>query len=114
MKYLLPLLNAVPPIRGRVGRPVSRPKKLHADKGYASRANRRALRQRGIAPRIARPGVDTSQKLGRHRWRVEQRLAHLHSYRRLRMRDDRRDDLHLAFLRLACDLMLFKSLHPFC
>jgi IS5 family transposase len=112
--HLLPLLDAVPPIRGRVGRPVRRPKKLHADKGYASRTNRRALSLRGISPRIARPGMETSQKLGRHRWRVEQRLAHLHSYRHLRIRDDRRDDIHLAFLRLACALMTFRSLHPYC
>lgn len=52
---LIPLVDHVNPVRGRVGHPRRRPAKLHADKGYSSRANRQALRQRGIQPRIARP-----------------------------------------------------------
>lgn len=52
---LIPLVDHIEPVRGRSGRPRKRPKKLHADKGYSSRANRQALRQRGIQPRIARP-----------------------------------------------------------
>jgi len=109
---LLALVDAVPPIRGRRGRPLRRPTKLHADKGFASRANRLGLRRRGITPRIARPGIDSRQKLGRHRWKVEQRLAHLHRFRRLRIRDERRADIHLALLHLAMDLMLFRARYP--
>src|SRR5438128_1715065 len=37
------------------------------------------------------------------------RLALLHRPRRLRVRDQRRDDIHFALLVLGCDLMLFKS-----
>ena len=114
VNQLLPLVDALAPVRGRRGRPRRRPDKVHADKGYASRANRRGLRARGIAPRIARPGSDSSQRLGRHRWVVEQRLALLHRFRRLRMRDERRADIHHALLLLACDLMLLRSLHRFC
>lgn len=62
------MVDAIPPIkrgkRGR-GRPRKRPVKLHADKGYDSKSNREALRKRGIIPRIARRGVDSSEKLGR-------------------------------------------------
>lgn len=107
---LLALVDAVPPIRGRRGGPLRRPKKLHAEKGLASKSNRVGLRQRGITPRIAKPGVDSSARLGPYRWKVEQCLAHLHRFRRLRMRDDQRDDIHLAFLCLAADPMLFLSL----
>jgi hypothetical protein len=31
---LIPLLDAIPPIRGRRGRPRSRPKRLFTDRGY--------------------------------------------------------------------------------
>jgi len=41
------------------------PVKLHADKAYAPRQNRDELRRRGIIPRIARPGIDSSRRLGR-------------------------------------------------
>ena len=111
---LLPLVDAMPPVRGRKGRPRQRPDKVHGDKGFSSRANRQGLRERGIAPRLARPGVESSDRLGRHRWVVEQRLALLHRYRRLRMRDERRADIHHALLLLACDLMLLRSLTRFC
>jgi IS5 family transposase len=110
---LLPLVDAVPSIKGRRGRR-RRPNKLHADKGYASQANRQGLRKRHISPRIARPRVESSERLGRHRWVVEQRLALLHRLRRLRVRDERRGDIHLALLLLGCDLQLFRALTRFC
>ena len=98
----------------RPGRPRQRPRKLHADKAYASRHNRRALRQRGIIPRIARPGVDSSQRLGRYRWVVERTLAWLARFRRLAIRYERRADIHLALLDLGCALICFRTLHRFC
>jgi hypothetical protein len=48
------MVDAVPPIRGKRGRPRRRPDKLHADKAYNSVANRAALRRRHILPRLAR------------------------------------------------------------
>ncbi|TQF07851.1 IS5/IS1182 family transposase, partial [Myxococcus llanfairpwllgwyngyllgogerychwyrndrobwllllantysiliogogogochensis] len=32
--------------------------------------------------------------------------------RRLRVRDERRDDVHFGFLVLGCCVMLFRSLYP--
>ena len=64
------MVDAVPAIRGpcgRPGRPRKRPAKLHGDKGYDYPRCRRALRHRGITPRIARRGIESSQRLGRHR-----------------------------------------------
>ena len=45
-----------------------RPVKVHADKGYDSQALRDALQERGIADRIARRRVDSSEKLGCPGW----------------------------------------------
>jgi IS5 family transposase len=64
-------VDAVEPIKRPCGRPRKRPEKLHADKAYDAAARRRALRQRGITPRIARRGIESSERLGRHRWVVE-------------------------------------------
>ena len=69
--FLLPLLDAVPKVAGRRGPRRSRPAKLHADKAYDQRAVRAALLARGVRPRIARKGVESSERLGR--WRVGRR-----------------------------------------
>ena len=99
------LLDAVVPIRQKRGRPRRRPDKLHADKGYDSARNRRALKKRGILSRIARRGVESSQKLGRYRWVVERTISWFHQFRRLRIRDERKGKLHRAFLLLASALI---------
>jgi len=69
--------------------------------------NRQACRRRGIVPRIARPGVESKERLGRHRWKVERTFAWLHRYRRLLIRWERRAVVHLGFLQLACCLIAF-------
>ena len=107
MHSLEPMLDAVKPIAGPKGRPRKRPRKVHTDKGYDSAPNRQACRRRGIIPRIARRGVESSQKLGRYRWKVERCFAWLHRYRRLLIRWERRADIHLGFLQLACCLITF-------
>src|ERR687889_674236 len=81
-------------------RPRQRPAKLHADKGYDYPRCRRYLRR----------GVDSSEKLGRHRWVVERTLAWLAKYRRLTIRYERRDDIHEAFLHLGCSLICLNYL----
>ena len=91
-QLLTALVDAVEPIhrpRGQA-RPCRRPDKLHADKAYSSRANRRAVRVRGITPGIARPGVESSERLGRYRWVVEPTRAWLGRFRRRAIRYERR------------------------
>ena len=61
-------------------------------------------------PRIARRGIDSSERLGRHRWVVERTLAWLGGFRRLTIRYERRAELHLAFLHLACSLISLRRL----
>ena len=100
-----PLLDAVPPIRQCAGRPRKRPGKLHADKGYDYDRCRRVARRRGIVPRIARRGIESSERLGRHRWVVERTLAWFARFRRLAVRHERRLDILLAFHLLAAGLI---------
>ncbi len=111
MKRALPLFDAIRPVHnGRRGRPRKRPKKAHGDKGYDYSVIRRGLRQRHIIPRIARKGIESSQKLGRYRWVVERTLSWLHHFKRLRIREERRADLHLALLQLGCCMVLYRRL----
>lgn len=107
---LFPLLDAVPEVKQPRSRPRHRPGKLHADKAYSSRKNRRGLRRCGITARIARHGIESKQRLGRHRWVVEHTNAWINQMRRLRLRDERRDDVHFALLALGSCLILFRSL----
>jgi IS5 family transposase len=112
-KVLEETVDSIEPIkrpRGRPGRPRKRPNKLHADKAYDFPRCRKALRRRGIIPRIARGGIDSSERLGRHRWVVERTLAWLAKYRRLTIRYERRDDIHEAFLHLCCSLVCLNYL----
>jgi transposase len=97
-------------VKGSRGRPRKRPEKLHADKGYDYQRCRRFLDRRGIKARIARRAVESSQRLGRHRWVVERTLAWLSCYRRLCVRYERRADIHEAFLELGCALVCFNRL----
>ena len=113
-QLLAAMIEAVPPIRHGVGRPQRRPAKLHADKGYDFPQCRQALRRRAIQPRIARRGIDSSERLGRHRWVVERTLSWIARCRRLVVRYERRDDIHLAFLVLACAAICFRFLQRFC
>jgi transposase len=101
-------------VKGLRGRARKLPGKLHADRAYASRAHRAWLRRRGIAARIARYGVESRERLGRWRWVVERTLGWLHRYRRLRIRHERRADIHQAFLSLACSLICWRYVERFC
>jgi IS5 family transposase len=104
------LIKAVEPIKRPRGRPRVRPDKLHADKGYDYPRCRNYLRHRGIGCRIARRGIESSDKLGRFRWVVERTFAWLNRFRRLTIRYERLADLHLAFLDLGCALICLRFL----
>ena len=75
---------------------------------------RRDLRARGIVPRIARRGIESSKHLGRHRWVVERTFAWVNQFRRLIVRYERHADLYRAFLLLAAAIICFRSLERFC
>ena len=107
---LIPLLDKVPPVRGRVGRPRRRPDCVIADRGYDHDKHRRLVRERGIKPVIARRQTEHGSGLGRVRWVVERTFAWLHHFKRLLVRYDRRAEIHEAFLALGCCLVCFRRL----
>ena len=107
---LIPLVQAIPAVRSRRGPRRRRPVRLHGDKGYDYEHLRTWLRPRRITPRIARRGVETATRLGRHRWVVERSFAWLTGYRRLTLRFERCARLFCAFLTLAATLTCYKKL----
>lgn len=104
------LVDAVPPIAGRVGRPRRRFPVLLADKGYDSAGFRAACRQRRIEPIIPQRGRKNIKGLGKLRYVVEQGIALLHQFRRLAVRWERHLDLHEALVSLGCALICWRRL----
>jgi hypothetical protein len=99
-KMLLAVVDVIPAVRGKRGRPRRRPDKVHADKAYDDRKLRKGLRRRGIIARLARRGIDSSERLGRFRWVAERTFSWQQGARRLRIRDERRDDIYEAFVQI--------------
>jgi transposase len=124
-KHLLPLIDALIE-RGLL------PGEVWADRGYASAALERALRERQIEPRISQPRrsgdpipagrptreiwrgrkrrLRTADPQARHRWPVERTNAWLKTKRRIATRRDRKADNYLAFLHLGIILILARPL----
>jgi transposase len=78
---LLPLVDGVGPVAGRVGRPRQRTDRVIADRGYDHDKYRRALWDRGIKPVIARRNTEHGSGLGKLRWVVERTFSWLHQFR---------------------------------
>ncbi|MFD3476712.1 transposase [Streptomyces sp. NPDC058695] len=104
--HLIPLIQAVAPIRGRRGRPLRRPEHLCADRGHDHEVYRDEVRRF----QIARRGTGHGSGLGVYRWVVEGALALLHRFRRLRIRWDIRDGIHHAFVTLGCAVICRRRL----
>lgn len=112
---LQPLLAAIPPVRGRVGRPRRRPVAVQGDRAYGSQAHSRWLRRRRITDLLARTHTPHGSGLGATRWVIERSLSWLHQFRRLRVRYERRADIHQAFLSLGCVVICHRHLqNAFC
>ncbi|MFJ6834393.1 IS5 family transposase [Streptomyces sp. NPDC091209] len=107
---LIPLIQAVPPIRGKRGRPLRRPQHLYADRGYDHEVHRDKVRRFQITPHTARRGVGHGSGLGVYRRVVEGAIALLHWFRRLRTRREIRDDIHHALVTLGCAVICRRRL----
>jgi transposase len=107
---LVALIDRVPAVRGKVGRPRRRPQRVSADRACDHRPQRRELRKRGITAEIARRQTAHASGLGRVRWVVERTFAWLHTFKRLLVRYDRRAEIHEAFLAIGCCLVWFRRL----
>jgi transposase len=111
LTQLIPLVEAIPSVRGKTGRPRRRPDRVQGDRGYDSWPHRRELRCRGIASDLAHRYVEHGSGLGTTRWVVERTIAWLHQFRRLRIRYERRADIHQAFMAIGCALICFNYLN---
>lgn len=107
-------VDAIPAIAGLPGRPRRRPTKLHADKGYDFKRCRAHLRQRGIIGRIARRGIESSERLDKHRWVVERTHSWFAGFGKLRVRFERRLDIHEALLKLAAAIICVRFVDRWC
>ena len=78
------------------------PARVLGDRAYWSADHHAVLRWMGTEPVVARPGSPHGSGLGVERYVVEQTIAVLHQNRRLKVRYEKRSDIHKAFLTLAC------------
>jgi transposase len=102
ISQLPPLFNAIPPVAGKPGHPRRKPDALQGDLAYDSEPHRPGSRDIGVEPVLPEKGIEDQSGLGETRWPVERTLSWIHQNRRLRIRYERRPDIHQAFLTLAC------------
>ena len=110
IRELEAVVDAVPPVRGKAGRPKRRPRALYGDRAYDSKGHRRRMRRRGIKPKFARRGAKHGSGLGIYRWVVERTNSWLHGLGRLRVRKDRTASIHQAFLSIGCSLICLSQM----
>ena len=89
-----------------------RPGELYADRAYDSDGHEAVIRFLGIEPRFAQRGEPHGSGLGKVRYVVERTIAAVHQNRRLKIRYEKREDIHLAFLTLACVKLCWYRLDP--
>lgn len=109
-QMLLPMVCGIPAVRSRRGPRRRHPIKLHADKGYDYPELRAFCRHRRIVARIARCGIESSERLGRQRWKIDRSISWTFNYRRLAVRCERKARYFAAFLGLAAILVCFQRL----
>ena len=103
------------------GRPKKRPKRVCADKAYASMALRRTLRKRGIKSAIPER-VSTKQKgrkrgpkpkcvgpIYKQRWKVERTFAWLGNFRRTLIRWERKFEGFKGFVIFTCMFVTIRN-----
>ena len=109
------LVDGIPAIKQPRGRPRKRPDEVIADRAYdAERKIRQPLRQRRTKPLIAKRNTEHGSGLGKFRYVVEAAFDWLFNQRRLRVRYEKRDDIHEAFLIIGCFLICWRRVMEFC
>jgi len=97
-------------VRGKVGPAAAAAEACHRDRGYDHDKHRRLVRKLGVRPVIARRKTEHGSGLGAVRWVVERTFAHLHQFKRLLVRYERRAEMHEAMLALGCCLVCHRRL----
>ena len=97
--------------------PDIKPRAAMTDKGYDSKSNRAACRERGIAPAIPhRSNAKDRPKffpktLYKTRARIEQTMGKPKRFKRVAFRCEKTAESYAAFVAFACSLILVKSVH---
>jgi transposase len=94
----LALVEAIPHLQGKRGRPRHRPDCVLGDRGYDAKAIRQGLLAFHIVPSLAERNTEHGSGLGGWRWVVERTFAWLNQFRRLRVRYEKR----ATFTRHSC------------
>lgn len=112
INHLLTLVNSIPPVAGKPGRPRQRPELIQGDRAYDSEPHRQELRQRGIEPVLAKRNTEHGSGLGVYRWVVERTISWLHSFRKLRLVTEKTMNMQYAFLNLGVAIICWRFLQP--
>jgi transposase len=110
---LQPLVDSIPPIAGKVGRPRCKPDSILGDRAYDSQSERQELRKKNIEPVLAKRRTENGSGLGIYRWVVERSISWLHQNRRLRIRYEKYHEIHEAFLIIGCIKICWNHLANF-
>jgi len=106
----LKLVDDIPPIRGRRGRPRRKPGALDGDRAYGTPRNKQGLQERGIEDHLARQRTPHGSGWGKIRYVGERSLAWVGQARRLKIRYDKLPSVHRAFhllqlARICCTIL---------
>ncbi len=111
----IPMVDAIPPIKTPDGGRRKRPDELMGDRAYdAEEKIRHELRRRKIKPLIAKRNTENGSGLGKYRYVVEACFGWLFNLRRLRVRYEKRDDIHSAFLIIGCCMICWNRVTTYC
>ena len=90
--------------------PLLPPPKPHPRGGRPPTPHREALRGLNIEPLPARRRINHGSSLGKTRWVIERALSWFHQFRRLRLRCERRADIHEAFMAIEYCMIRWRFL----
>lgn len=71
----MPLVEAIPHLAKKPGRPLHKPECVQGDRGYDSQPHRDTLQERGIRTELAKRDTPHGSGLGKTRWVVERSIA---------------------------------------
>lgn len=106
---VIPLVDGVPKVRGKKGRPRQRPDRVQGDRGYDPEPLRDQLRRRGIAPQLVKRRTEHGSGLGKTRWSVERTLAWFKRYGKIRIRTEQRAEHYEVLVKRAACLICHRN-----
>lgn len=112
-KRAVALLDKLPAVVGRRGRPRRKPKVFQGDAAYGTEANIREVVKRGIRALLSPYGNSKRQHgsgLGKTRYVIERTLSWFGNFRRLKLCYERTAEHFQAFHELAAALICFNRL----